>query len=259
MNALHEPPPQLGARVLAGGTAARDYTVRLADSPADVRAAQALRFAVFNLERGEGLAASHATRLDADPFDAVCDHLLIELADSRQVVGTYRLQTGERAARGLGYYSAQEFDCRPFAPFRAKVVELGRACVHKDHRSRGVLGLLWKGIADYARERDGRYLIGCSSLPTQDVHEGAALYAAIARRFLAPPKFQTRPWPAWACPLGMTMVQPPRPPRLLGAYLSLGARICGAPAIDREFKTIDFLTVLDLAALPPGVLERLSC
>jgi len=40
-------------------------------------------------------------------------------------------------------------------------------------------------------------------------------------------------------------------PRLLRAYLNLGARICGEPALDREFRTIDFLTLLDLEALSP--------
>lgn len=38
------------------------------------------------------------------------------------------------------------------------------------------------------------------------------------------------------------------PPRLMRTYLSLGAKICSPPAIDREFKTIDFLTLFDLAS-----------
>jgi putative hemolysin len=42
----------------------------------------------------------------------------------------------------------------------------------------------------------------------------------------------------------------PPPPKLLRTYLSIGAKICGPPAIDREFGTIDFLTLLDLHALP---------
>jgi putative hemolysin len=40
---------------------------------------------------------------------------------------------------------------------------------------------------------------------------------------------------------------------LLRAYLSLGAKICGPPALDTDFKTIDFLTFLDLEALAPAV------
>jgi putative hemolysin len=43
---------------------------------------------------------------------------------------------------------------------------------------------------------------------------------------------------------------------LLRAYLAIGARICGPPAIDREFRTIDFLTMLDLQTLHPRVAAR---
>src|SRR5262245_17883758 len=101
-------------RLLAGSTSA--YAVRLARGASDVRAAQALRFEVFNLELNEGLAESHATGLDADPFDGVCDHLLVEHTPSGGIVGTYRLQTGRTAAAHLGYYSELEFDFTPFQP-----------------------------------------------------------------------------------------------------------------------------------------------
>src|SRR5262245_64193859 len=90
------------------------YSVRLTRNDEDLRRAQALRFAVFNLELNEGLEGSHETGLDADPFDSVCDHLLVEHTASGEVVGTYRLQTGASAARHRGYYSAQEFDFSPY-------------------------------------------------------------------------------------------------------------------------------------------------
>jgi putative hemolysin len=38
--------------------------------------------------------------------------------------------------------------------------------------------------------------------------------------------------------------------------MTIGAKICGPPALDRQFKTIDFLTLLDLRALPVGVRQR---
>jgi len=151
------------------------YAVRLTRSEADLRRAQALRFAVFNVELNEGLEGSHETGLDADPFDPVCDHLLVEHAASGEVVGTYRLQTGPSAASHRGYYSAQEFDFSPYELLRDEMIELGRACVHKDHRNMVVLGLLWKGIADYAREHGARFLCGCSSLTSQDAAAGAAV------------------------------------------------------------------------------------
>ena len=232
------------------------YTVRLTCGEADLRRAQALRFAVFNLELNEGLEGSHETGLDADPFDPVCDHLLVEHSASGEVVGTYRLQTGPSAARNLGYYSAQEFDFAPFEPLRDEIVELGRACVHKDHRNMVVLGLLWKGIADYAREHGSRFLCGCSSLTSQDPADGAALYTELCRKHLVRPEWRTQPLPRWECPLEHLAHEPPKVPKLLRAYLNIGAKICGPPALDRHFKTIDFLTWLDLAALPPAVRDH---
>src|SRR5438045_6648079 len=106
------------------------YATRLARTAAEVRAAQTLRFEVFNLELNEGLASSHGTGLDADPFDAVCDHLLVEHVPTGDIVGTYRLQMGAAAKMNLGYYSAQEFHFEVFEPLRRQIVELGRACVH---------------------------------------------------------------------------------------------------------------------------------
>lgn len=227
------------------------YRIRLARSTADLRDAQRLRYEVFNVELGEGLAASHATGLDQDAFDEYCDHLLVEDASKGRIVGTYRLQTGQLAAAQLGYYCEQEFDFAPFEPLRCELVELGRACVHKDHRHIGVLNLLWRGIARYAVDRRARYLVGCSSLTSQDPGVGAATYAAFARSgVLAPPEHRTLPTAAYACALDHLAEHCTPPPRLLRAYLAMGARICGPPALDCEFRTIDFLTLLDLENLP---------
>src|SRR4051812_32718386 len=99
----------IGNRVLARAQQQDTYTLSLAKSVEEVRAAQTLRFLVFNLELNEGLEHSYATCLDADPFDEVCDHLLVKETATGEIVGTYRLQTGAKAAQNRGYYSAQEF------------------------------------------------------------------------------------------------------------------------------------------------------
>ena len=78
------------------------YTTRLARDAKEIRATQALRFQVFNLELNEGLQQSYATGLDEDPFDAACDHLLVEHLPTGEIVGTYRLQTGLNAAAKPG-------------------------------------------------------------------------------------------------------------------------------------------------------------
>lgn len=245
MNAVSQPRPARAS------SRASSYRVRLATAARDLQAAQRLRFEVFNLELGEGLAASHALGRDADAYDAYCDHLLVECEDTAEVVGTYRLQTGQLAAAHLGYYSEQEFDFAPYESLRCELVELGRACVHRDHRHLGVLGLLWRGIVSYACDRRARYLIGCSSLTSQDPAIGAATYAhLVEKEYLAAPRLCTAPRPAFVCPLESVAVVFPPPPKLLRTYLSIGARICGPPAIDREFGTIDFLTLLDLHTLP---------
>ncbi len=235
---------------------ASTYSTRLARDASEVRAAQALRFAVFNLELNEGLAESLTTGLDADPFDDVCDHLLVEHVPTGEIVGTYRLQTGLTAAENLGYYSEQEFDFHPFEPIRAQLIELGRACVHQQHRNLVVLGLLWKGIANYARDRGGRYLCGCSSITSQNPAVGASAYSGLFRKHLVEPSWRTQPLPAFDCPLDQLAEEPPKIPKLLRAYLTIGAKICGPPALDRQFKTIDFLTLLDLHAMPALVRAR---
>ena len=227
-----------------------NYARRLATTPDELRAAQSLRFQVFNLELNEGLEQSYASGLDADPFDAVCDHLIVEHLPAHSIVGTYRLQTGANAAKNLGYYCAQEFDFDVFEPRRAEMIELGRACVHSQHRNLVVLGMLWKGIAEYAKARGGRYLIGCSSLTSQQACVGASAYADLCRQHLVEPQWRTKPLSAFDCSLNQLAAEAVKIPKLLRAYLMLGAKICGPPALDRQFKTIDFLTLLDLEAMP---------
>ncbi len=237
-------------------SAPAQYTARLARDVAEIRAAQALRFEVFNVELNEGFEQSFTTGLDEDPFDAVCDHLIVEHLPSHTIVGTYRLQTGANAVKNLGYYSAQEFEFQVFESLRCEIVELGRACVHSQHRNLVVLGLLWKGIAGYAKNRGARYLLGCSSITSQDPAVGASAYSDLCRKHLSPPQWRTRPRPEFDCPLNCLSDEIQPIPKLLRAYLSVGAKICGPPALDRHFKTIDFLTLLDLEAMPLVARQR---
>jgi putative hemolysin len=223
------------------------YQVRSTRAAHDIVAAQRLRYEIFNLELGEGLAESLVSGLDADPFDAQCDHLVIEETRSGEIVGTYRLQTGSMAGVGIGYYSAQEFDFTPYEPLRDQILELGRACIHNDHRKRAVLDLLWRGIVGYAAKRGSRYLMGCSSLTSQNPAEGWGLFEQLKSKHLAPPSLQTVPHSAFHLPLTEESLLKTKAPKLFAAYLNLGAVIAGPPALDREFRTIDFLTILDLA------------
>ena len=232
------------------------FRLRLAKHMDDLLACQRLRYQVFNCELGEGLADSHATGLDRDPFDLVCDHLMVHDATSGRLVGTYRMQTGYRAQGNRGYYSAQLFDLAPFEFIRGEILELGRACVHQDYRNTTALSMLWKGIASYANLCNARYLIGCSSLSSQDENEGLALYHTLRDKYLVASELRTEPHPAFRCKPTPHHVHPPRPPRLFRSYLEISARLCGPPAIDREFRTIDFLTFVDLHRIPERVRTR---
>jgi putative hemolysin len=231
------------------------YQLRLASTEADRMAAFRLRFLVFNLELNEGLEGAYATGQDSDEFDGICDHLVVEHVGTGKIVGTYRLQTGDMASANAGFYSEREFDFSAYRQLGNSVIELGRACVHRDHRSSEVLYLLWRGIAQYAIHHGGRYLIGCSSLTSQDPAHGTAVYEAMEEH-LAEPHLRTTPQPTFAMPLMSPENASDKIPKLLRAYLAVGAQICGPPAIDREFKTIDFLTLLDLEALHPRVYAR---
>ena len=232
------------------------FQVRMAQTLEEVIECQRLRYLVFNCELGEGLDSSSQCGLDRDHFDFICDHLMVQDAATEKLVGTYRMQSGYRARGNLGYYGEQFFDFSPFEGMRGEILELGRACVHSEYRNTSVLHMLWKGIARYAQSCGARYMIWCSSLSSQDEGEGMALYEALREVYLVPPSLRTNPVEGRQCKPSGAYARSPRLPRLFQAYLDISASVCGPPAIDREFKTIDFLTLVDLQALPLRVRRR---
>lgn len=231
-----------------------NYRVLVANSEQERSAVFRLRFQVFNLELNEGLETAFETGEDRDKFDEVCALLFVQHRATGEVVGTYRVQPGLVAARSFGYYSEQEFKFVPYESMRSQVLELGRACIDAEHRSFEVLNLLWRGVTCYAQLVGARYLIGCSSLTSQDPAEGWGVYEQL-RPFLVQPALQTVPQVEYFLPPA-----PPkegaRVPKLLRSYLAVGALICGVPALDREFKTIDFLTLLDFETISPAAKAR---
>jgi len=231
------------------------YELRLAQTETERAAAYRLRFEVFNLELREGLDTAFGTGQDVDEFDSIWDHLIVEDSRGGQIVGTYRLQTGSTAAAYAGYYSEREFDFRPYEPLRGRIVELGRACIHREHRSSEVLLLLWRGILQYAMHSAARYLIGCCSLTSQNPAEGTSVFAALSGS-LTETRLRTNPHAGFRMPFVRGTHREPKIPKLLRTYLAVGAKICGPPAIDREFKTIDFLTLMDLDQLNRGLHSR---
>jgi putative hemolysin len=232
------------------------FHVSMAQTLEDVMECRRLRYLVFNCGLGEGLESSANSGLDRDRYDFICDHLMVQDAATGMLAGTYRMQSGYRAKGNLGYYGEEFFDFSPFEEIRGKVLELGRGCVREEYRNTNVLHMLWKGIARYAVSCGARYLIGCSSLSSQNEDEGIALYEVLRKKHLVEPALRTKPVEKRRCHSSGALMAPPRPPRLLRAYLDISARICCPPAIDREFKTIDFLTLVDLHILPDRVRTR---
>ncbi|MAW60961.1 MAG: hemolysin [Planctomycetes bacterium] len=213
---------------------------------------------------GEGLPESFQTGLDQDTFDQQCHHLVVEhrgvLQESHTIVGTYRLQTLEAATAGVGFYSANEFQLEDLPTgILEQAVELGRACIDADHRNRSVLLLLWKGLRAYIEGQRKRYFFGCNSLTSQDPALGWATYRWLVEKGHAHPDFTVRPTEAFSCgepeEVEAALPQVQIPP-LFAAYMRYGAKICSPPALDREFGTIDFLTVHDLLEMAPEELAR---
>lgn len=228
--------------------------MRFASNARDIEEILRLRFRTFNVELEEGLTSSFSDGLDQDPFDAQCQHLLVEFFEDGKeaiVVGTYRLQTAESAHQGLGFYSAEEFDLSALPnEMLEDSVELGRACVCTHHRNRRTLFLLWKGLAAYVLWHQKRYFFGCNSLPSESRVEGYRMMLFLTEHKHVHPEFMVAPRPGYECgPPGNLTVEEDLTleiPPLFGIYLRYGAKVCGPPAHDALFHTLDFFTVVDL-------------
>ncbi|WP_406487154.1 GNAT family N-acetyltransferase [Streptomyces phaeochromogenes] len=236
-------------------TAPTRYTVTLARDEADVRAAQRLRHDVFAGEMG-ALLSSSQPGLDVDAFDAYCDHLLVRDTTTGQAVGTYRLLPPDRAAIAGRLYSEGEFDLGPLAGIRSGLVEVGRSCVHPDHRDGAVIGLIWAGIARYMVDGGHEWLAGCCSIPLAD---GGALAAGtwdrVRDKHLAPEEYRVRPLLTWSAE-GVARPARTELPPLLRGYLRLGAWVCAEPAHDPDFGVADLYVLLSMRRVNPRYLRH---
>ncbi len=232
------------------------YSVLIARTGADLRAAQRLRHLVFAEEMGARLDSTHPG-LDVDAFDEHCEHLIVRENATGEVVGTYRLLPPERAARAGRLYSDTEFDLGNLAALRGSLVEVGRSCIHPDHRATGaVINLMWGGLARYLVESGNTWIAGCCSVPLADGGATAAgVWDAVAAKHLAPEEYRVRPLRPWD-PSGITRPARTSLPPLLRGYLRLGAWVCGAPALDPAFGVADLYVLLSLERTDPRYLRH---
>jgi putative hemolysin len=224
------------------------YELALARGPEEIRQAQRLRYIVFADELGARLSDPECG-LDVDLYDSWCEHLLVREMDTGLVVGTYRILPPDRAERLGGYYSEQEFDLTRLQYLRPRMVEVGRSCVHPEHRTGSVISLLWSGLAQYTMSHGHEYLIGCGSIGMHDGgHAAASIYHAAREKYLSPIEWRATP----RCPLPLEAlsqpVEAPMPPLIKG-YFRLGAYVCGDPAWDPDFNTADLLLLLPLSRM----------
>jgi putative hemolysin len=219
----------------------------LADSEADVLAAQKLRWRVFADEMGARLP-SRTPGVDRDLYDSHCEHLIVREEDTGRVVGTYRILAPDAARRAGGYYSDSEFDLTRLAHLRPRMVEVGRSCVDSNYRSGFVISLLWAGLARYMKKNGYDYLMGCASIGMGDGgHNAVGIYNALAEH-MAPVEYRVFP----RCPLPLALLEPalqPELPPLLKGYMRAGAWVCGEPAWDPDFNTADLLLLLPMARI----------
>nr|WP_315429583.1 GNAT family N-acyltransferase [uncultured Albidiferax sp.] len=219
----------------------------------EVREAQRLRYQVFAVEMGARLA----TRLpghDVDLFDDFCEHLLVRDAVTREVIGTYRVLTPVQAKRVGSTYSDTEFDLVRLRNLRSRMVELGRSCVHADHRHGGVILALWGALAEFMQRNQLDTMVGCASIPM--LHNGvvsgnaaASIWQQLQQTHMAPIEYHVQP----RLPLSIEQFDSTlaiEPPALIKGYLRLGAKVLGAPAWDPDFNTADLPMLLRIADLP---------
>ena len=230
--------------------------VSWASSESEVREAQALRYEVFAVEMGARLARpKHAPAgLDIDLFDAYCEHLLVRAegddGEPGAVIGTYRVLTPAAAKRAGGLYSDTEFDLTRLRALRPRIAEIGRSCVHADHRSGSAIIALWGALAEFMARNGLDTVIGCASVSMRDGgHFAASLWKQIAAQHLAPIDCPVRP----RLPLPIEHLRQDlvvEAPALIRGYLRCGAKLMGEPAWDPDFNTADLPLLLRTADLP---------
>lgn len=234
--------------------AGQGLTVGWARHLNEVREAQRLRYSVFSGEMGATLPNTVRGH-DIDLFDDFCEHLLVRDVASQAVIGTYRVLTPAQARRVGSTYSDTEFDLTRLRHVREHMLELGRSCVHRDHRQGGVIMALWGALGEFMVRNDLDTTIGCASIPMNAPgvvgagHAAASIWRQVREKHLASIEFQVRP----RVPLPVERLDDSldvEPPALIKGYLRLGAKVLGPPAWDPQFNAADLPLMMRLADLP---------
>lgn len=231
------------------------YSVRLAKTDHEKTQAYQLRHQVFFQEfRGETLESG----LDKDHYDEFFEHLIVLDNATSTVVATYRMHSDFLSG---DFYSKTEFDLEGLTRPGQRILEVGRACVHADFRNRIVLGLLWRGIAEYMVTTKSDLMMGCGTIKTENPALVASFVKLFARKGLVVETTRARPRADHELPglkealltvvddLAKDTEHMQLVPPLMKSYMNAGAKLSPLPAWDPDFRCIDFLVVLDLETM----------
>lgn len=235
----------------------QNYTLKTANHLSELVELFRMRHHIFFNETG--ITDDH--NLDLDDFDSLCDHLVIRSNTTGEICGTYRMLSSEHTS---SFYSEGEFSLDSFKSASGVKLELGRACIHPEHRNGAVIDLLWRGIGEYAKMTNASYLFGCSSVMTVSPVMAKAIFKTMKANSMTSEEFSIRPTSKYRMSFsGITgedffeekfiMSQIPS---LLRSYINAGAKVFGKPALDKDFQCIDFLTILNLKELNSSYEKR---
>lgn len=230
--------------------------IRLAESAAEVRASQRLRYRVFCEEmKARPTPAMAAAGREFDGYDDYCDHLLVfDLSRGRgpeAVVGTYRVMRREGAARCGQFYTVDEYDISALLAYPGEIMELGRSCVDADYRSGTTMQALWRGLSEYVLHYDVQVMFGCASLHGTDPDALAEELSYLYQHHLAPPALRPQAVPERY--VAMDRLPPERIepraalaklPPLIKGYLRLGGVVGDGAVVDEQFNTTDVCMVV---------------
>jgi putative hemolysin len=223
-----------------------NFILKTVETPAELRQVLELRHEIFYKEL---LNKETASQLDVDEMDFLCDHLLILDRESGRALGTYRLISSRFSPR---FYSSGEFAIDGILQLPGHKLELGRACIHQEYRNGAIINLLWKGIAEYVRKTETKYLFGCASVQTTDPRMASQLYAYLQGKGLATGEYNVGPTEKYRSPLPVAAAAVAAEemgrnlPPLIQSYVLAGAKFYGEPALDRDFQCYDFFMMLKI-------------
>ncbi|MGD9590635.1 MAG: GNAT family N-acetyltransferase [Pyrinomonadaceae bacterium] len=223
------------------------YKVRFAENTSEIVSALRLRHEVFHMELRGGLPTS-AKNIDLDAYDLVSQHLIVISKNTGETVGTYRLNSIEDEHSVSTLYSATEFTIKDLpTDVLRNGIEIGRACIAREHRNTRVLFLLWKALLEHIEREGKRYYFGCCSIFSQDEEIGRSAFQQLVRNEAVHERFNVQPRRNGINTGSRATAKAKiELPPLFNMYLRLGAKVCGPPMIDQEFGTIDFFVLFDV-------------